>query len=153
MPRGPGHLAFTHSGCCGMFAPCHLWRRHSVLPSVQSAALVTFFRCPFSAHIPSWTAYSLSTSKPTSGIQLRRHVDHVAAGSSTGPDTLLIKFLPGEFPGGLVVRIQHFTAAAQVQSLVWEWRSHIKPLGLAAKNQSNNQSINHSVHPSFLPSP
>ena len=36
-----------------------------------------------------------------------------------------------EFRGGLVVSA--FTAAARVQSLVWEHRSHVKPLHTMAK--------------------
>ena len=41
-----------------------------------------------------------------------------------------IKNLWWEFPGGLVV---------WVQSLVWEPRSHIKPLYAAAKNKQTNK--------------
>ena len=37
------------------------------------------------------------------------------------------------FPGGLVVRIGAFTTSAQVQSLVWELRSHMKPLQAVTK--------------------
>ena len=40
-----------------------------------------------------------------------------------------------EFPRGLVVRIRHFHCWARVQSLVWELRSHIKPLYPAAKKE------------------
>lgn len=37
------------------------------------------------------------------------------------------------FPGSLVVGFGTFTAAGQVQSLVWEPRFHIKPLHAMAK--------------------
>ena len=51
-------------------------------------------------------------------------------------DYIKLKTFFREFPGGLVVRIWHFTAVAQVQSLVGELRSH-KPHGMA--NNNNNK--------------
>ena len=42
----------------------------------------------------------------------------------------------GEFPHGLA-----FTAVAWVQSLVWELRSHLKPLLTMAKNEKRNAGI------------
>ena len=38
----------------------------------------------------------------------------------------------GEFPGGLVLGFGTSTTAAWVQSLIWELRSHIKPLNAIA---------------------
>lgn len=49
-----------------------------------------------------------------------------------------------EFPGGLVVRLglSAFIAAAWIQSLVWELRSHIKPLHVAAKKKEKKMLKN-----------
>ena len=44
-----------------------------------------------------------------------------------------------EFPGGLVVRIWHFHHCGPVQTLVWELRSHIKPLHAMAKKKKKRE--------------
>ena len=49
------------------------------------------------------------------------------------------KKLLKEFSGGLVIGIWHFHAAARVQSLVWELRSHIRLLYIALEQKEKER--------------
>ena len=50
-----------------------------------------------------------------------------------------------EFPGGLVVRIQYFQHCS---SLVWELRSHIRPMHTEAKTKTKTEGRQKDTQPS-----